>query len=371
MAELSLTMQDGMIVARPCSDEEEDSGPGRILTVEEFVERLRNRTDIFGIEKNYRLRKCELATVFLAVLAGVLLSSIKVLKIPSETSVRPDPDEQGTVTLLPDGVSHFPAILSKPPTSRNGRTVVQPSRETVGNNRNSQSPSGKQGVGVTNSRLSKAGILGMLAKQVPGSDPVEGELFANGGFASGIDRILSNMSHGLACGNSGQPVRKGVQGIGFGTGYGSSGFDGPGAGGIDDVMNSLMTPPSPESVLPLKTGPPIQMNPRISAAGAGSAIFGDARNKIEIMRVVMQNLAALRHAYNKCLREKPGLKGKVVVRFAIDEFGTVIHCEVIGSSLNDKSFEDLVAGRIIRWKFERIDKPGDITEVVYPFVFST
>ena len=51
------------------------------------------------------------------------------------------------------------------------------------------------------------------------------------------------------------------------------------------------------------------------------------------MRVVMQNIAALRYAYNKRLREKPGLKGKITCKFAIDEFGKVIFCEALESTI--------------------------------------
>jgi TonB family protein len=88
------------------------------------------------------------------------------------------------------------------------------------------------------------------------------------------------------------------------------------------------------------------------------------------MRVVMQNLAALRYAYNKRLREKPGLNGKVTVKFAIDEFGKVIFCEAVESTIGDPVFEEVVVSKIKRWVFEKIDKPGDVTEVIYPFVFS-
>jgi len=84
----------------------------------------------------------------------------------------------------------------------------------------------------------------------------------------------------------------------------------------------------------------------------------------------MQNLAALRYAYNKRLREKPGLKGKITVKFAIDEFGKVIFCEVLESTMGDSELEATVVDKIKRWVFEKIDKPGDVTEVVYPFVFS-
>ena len=101
----------------------------------------------------------------------------------------------------------------------------------------------------------------------------------------------------------------------------------------------------------------------------GGALTG-GRSKASIMRVVMQNLAALRYAYNKRLREKPGLNGKITVKFAIDEFGKVIFCEVVNSSMADPVFEQVVVEKIRRWVFEKIDKPGDVTEVVYPFVFS-
>jgi TonB family protein len=84
-----------------------------------------------------------------------------------------------------------------------------------------------------------------------------------------------------------------------------------------------------------------------------------------------QNIGALRYADNRCLREKPGLKGKITLRFAIDEFGNGIFCEVIESSIGNKDLEAAVRAKIMRWKFEKIDKPGDGTEVVYPFVFST
>jgi TonB family protein len=84
----------------------------------------------------------------------------------------------------------------------------------------------------------------------------------------------------------------------------------------------------------------------------------------------MQNIAALRYAYNKRLREKPGLKGKITVKFAIDEFGKVIFASVVESTMGDSELETIVVDKIKRWVFEKIDKPGDVTEVVYPFVFS-
>jgi hypothetical protein len=38
--------------------------------------------------------------------------------------------------------------------------------------------------------------------------------------------------------------------------------------------------------------------------------------------------------------------------------------------MSDPALEAEVVDKIKRWVFEKIDKPGDVTEVVYPFVFS-
>jgi hypothetical protein len=48
----------------------------------------------------------------------------------------------------------------------------------------------------------------------------------------------------------------------------------------------------------------------------------------------------------------------------------VIFCNVIESTMGDQELEETVSDKIKRWVFEKIDKPGDVTEVVYPFVFS-
>jgi TonB family protein len=74
--------------------------------------------------------------------------------------------------------------------------------------------------------------------------------------------------------------------------------------------------------------------------------------------------------YNHRLLSNPGLKGKITVKFAIDEFGNVLHCEVVESSIKDAELEQKVVAKIRAWRFDKIDKPGDVTEIVYPFVFA-
>jgi TonB family protein len=350
-------------------DDEEESGPGRVLTLEEFMERLRDRPDIFGVEKNYRLRNTEILTLLIAILAGLWATSVKTTTVRSDFYNKDLGDNGTVVTVLTIGVDHpvkKPMAVPKPNRSvDDGRRALRPNRSSNGNQKSAQ-PNG--GVGSIYSRIYKQGILSVLSSNIVGKD-VSGDIFGKGGFTEKIDAMIQGVG-GLKQGGRNSTGRKGVEGIGFGTGVGSSGFGGAGPGGIGDWYDGLMASQGKIVDLAPKRGPPSfgTLAPKIDIR-SGQTVGG--RSKIEIMRVVMQNLGALRYAYNQRLREKPGLKGKIVVKFVIDEFGNVTYCEVVESSMGDNLLEAKVTGKIIRWKFERIDHPGDLTEVVYPFVFST
>lgn len=93
------------------------------------------------------------------------------------------------------------------------------------------------------------------------------------------------------------------------------------------------------------------------------------RSKESIMNVVMKYLGNLRIAYNRRLVNK-NVIGKITVMFAVDHYGAVIFAKVINSTANDLLLEKAVIQQIRHWKFEPIPKPDDVTEIVYPFVFS-
>jgi TonB family protein len=105
-------------------------------------------------------------------------------------------------------------------------------------------------------------------------------------------------------------------------------------------------------------------------AEATSGNLTGSRSRAAINRVVMQNVASLRSAYMDCLRNKPGLNGNITVTFAIDEFGTVVSAQMAESTMADPALEQTVVGKVKAWKFEKIDAPGDVTEVTYPFWFT-
>jgi TonB family protein len=101
-----------------------------------------------------------------------------------------------------------------------------------------------------------------------------------------------------------------------------------------------------------------------------SIIYGQIRSKGSIMRTVMSNLKYLRYAYNWRLRQKPGLKGKISIKFAINSQGKIIYCKNIQSTMNDPLLEKDVEKIVSKWEFCPINSRIDVTEVVYPFVFS-
>ena len=208
----------------------------------------------------------------------------------------------------------------------------------------------------------RGGVLGIVSGRIKGKSIASADIFGKGGFANDIDAILSGVG-GLKSGGDGGVGRKGVAGIGYGSGYGS-GFGG-GGGGIDDLLGGLMGGGG--------AGLDIKKRGELKVSSPdflkGGALTG-GRSRASIQRVVMQNMAALRYAYNRRLRDKPGLNGKITVKFAIDEYGKVIFAQVVESTMDDSELERTVVDRVKSWNFDKIDKPGDVTEVVYPFVFS-
>jgi TonB family protein len=352
--------------AKGSAADEEDDAPGRLLTEKEYVEVLKERKDIFLIEKDKRLRNLEIVSLIFAVVFGVWLNTMEVVKVATDFYQKV-PEER--MAKLMRG-QELPSTLAKKEEEKKKEKKEEIKTEKTDVKKMKESKS--KGAGGTfggggdpRARVTRAGVLGIISGAVKGKTVASADLFGKGGFATGIDAILSGVG-GLKTGGGGGSGRKGAAGIGYGAGYGS-GFGGSGAGGIDDLIGNLMGGDEGGSSLELKKRGSL----KISAPDflKGASLTG-GRSKASIMRVVMQNLAALRYAYNKRLRDKPGLKGKITVKFAIDEFGKVIFCQVTESTMSDQELETAVTDKIKRWVFEKIDKPGDVTEVVYPFVFS-
>jgi len=337
-------------------DDDEDSG--RVLSDQEFVEYAKNRPDIFTIEKDSKLRNLQIVCMILGLAAGLVLSTQEVVDVSTDFFERiPEERVAKIVKNLPETLQQ-----KKEDDKKKEELKVESEKKKLTPNKSKGAGGQTGGGGDPRARVTKKGVLGIISGQVKGKYVASADIFGKGGFASGIDAVLQGVG-GLKAGGSGGVGRKGAAGIGYGAGYGS-GFGG-GSGGVDDLLGSLMGGDA-EGLGLKKRGTLKIASPEFTKGGS----LTGGRSKASIMRVVMQNLAALRYAYNKRLREKPGLNGRITVKFAIDEFGKVIFCSVVNSTMSDPPLEQEVVEKIKRWVFEKIDKPGDVTEVVYPFVFS-
>ncbi len=339
-------------------DEEEEEEDGRVLSDEEYAQKMKERGDIFVIKKDSRLRNLEVICLILGLAFGAWMSTREIVEVATDFFEKmPEERVAKIVKDLPETLEKEKEEEKKPEEEiKTEKKKLKPTKKKGAGGRTG-------GGGDPRARVTRKGVLGIVSGAVKGKSVASADIFGKGGFASGIDAVLSGVG-GLKSGGGGGTGRKGEAGIGYGAGYGS-GFGG-GSGGVDDLLGSLMGGDGGGNLNLKKRGELKVSKPNFVKGGA----LTGGRSRASIMRVVMQNLAALRYAYNKRLREKPGLKGKVTVKFAIDEFGKVIFCNVVNSTMGDPTFENLVVSRVKRWVFEKIDKPGDVTEVVYPFVFS-
>lgn len=91
------------------------------------------------------------------------------------------------------------------------------------------------------------------------------------------------------------------------------------------------------------------------AVKRGSGATKAARSREEIELVFDRNKGAIHALYSRTLRDKPELKGKLVLELTISPSGDITRCEVISSELNDPDLERKLVARIKLFKFEARD----------------
>jgi hypothetical protein len=364
-AEVELHALPGTFATPAAEDDGEEGEGGRSISDAEYVQILNKRNDIFVLEKDAGLRNTVVAAMAIGLCVGCWMSTMKVVQVATDF-IQKDFTER-SARLLGGGVA--PLLddqnkVDKPPKPKQDN--FETDRRTLRHNAAKPGSGGNSGGGGDpRVHVTQKGVLGIIAGTITGKAVASADIFGKGGFSEGIDGILQGMG-GLKSGGSGGVGRKGAAGIGFGVGY-SSGFGGGnGLADVDDLIHGILN--DERQVVDIKKRGTLTMaEPRLVNSGG---VLPGGRSRASIMRVVLQNLEAIRYAYNRRLHEKPGLKGKITCKFAIDEFGKVIFCDVLESTMSDPSLEGDVVDKIKRWVFEKIDKPGDVTEVVYPFAFS-
>jgi hypothetical protein len=137
----------------------------------------------------------------------------------------------------------------------------------------------------------------------------------------------------------------GASGTGGSIGYGSYGAVGHGYGSSMPVMGKAYAAPS--------------------VRVASAIVVGDLDKDI-IRRYIRRQIARIRYCYEKQLKTKPGLSGKVTVRFVLGDQGKVI--EATASGLGNAAVETCVAEVIRSIEFPATRSGGQVV-INYPFLF--
>jgi periplasmic protein TonB len=80
-----------------------------------------------------------------------------------------------------------------------------------------------------------------------------------------------------------------------------------------------------------------------------------ARSREEIELVFDHNKGAIYGLYNRALRERAELQGKLVLEFTIAPSGEVTMCRVVSSELNDPDLESKIVARVRLFHFDAKD----------------
>jgi TonB family protein len=206
-------------------------------------------------------------------------------------------------------------------------------------------------------RVKKEGVLGIISGEVDDENSMSTDIFVEGGIVSEIDALLLNVGK-LKSNNRTNIERKGYTGISYIVNSNTENTSN--SDEVESLMRNLMKKDSRSRKL--NTKKPLRL--------AHYTTQNNERSRSTIMGTIVQNLSGIKYAYGRRVKEKDGLKGKVTVKFAIDESGKVIFCSVVNSTVGDLILEDNIIRKIKQWGFEKVNNAGDMTEVVYTFVFS-
>ena len=203
------------------------------------------------------------------------------------------------------------------------------------------------------------GVLKELASMTKNASASAYNLMNDQKFARDIDKILKNTNGLQTTGKTHIGERAGKVNGGFNEGVASGG-----GGGIEGAFGNLFGGPGGGLNTKSLKGNMKTPSVRDIDLGAGSS----SRSASDIMKVVRTRTPGLRHIYNKYLKKKPGLEGKVTLKFTIAPGGEVISIAVVSSTTGIGEFDGEIKNAVGRWTFSKV-KSGNTT-VTIPFTFS-
>lgn len=102
--------------------------------------------------------------------------------------------------------------------------------------------------------------------------------------------------------------------------------------------------------------------------GGYGATFAATIDRNAVLRVIQNHKTVIRRCYEKELRFKTTLSGRLVVKFVIGEKGKIVSAVINESSLNNKSVETCLTNELSTWLFPE-PPANSVAEVLFPFNF--
>ncbi len=174
---------------------------------------------------------------------------------------------------------------------------------------------------------------------------------------SAADAIAQAQGIGVADGTAGRILtREGGTG---GGGSGERGSLGALAGGPEGGARAIATKAVSEH----------QVRGRVGLASGGITGGSGDFDASVVRQMIARRIRAIQACYERSLRQNPNAAGRVVVRFTIQESGTVSGASAVENSTGDPGVADCVVGTVARFRFSPGPTGGSVT-VSYPFVFA-
>lgn len=203
------------------------------------------------------------------------------------------------------------------------------------------------------------GVLKELASMTNSATASAYTLMNDQNFAKDLDKVLRNANVLRTSGKSQIGEKRGKVNGEFNEGTAIGG-----SGGLGDAMNNLFG--GSGGAINTKSMKGNMKTPSVRDIDMGSG--GGSRSAADIMKVVRTRTPGLRHVYNKHLKKKPGLEGKVTLKFTIAPGGEIISISIVSSTTGLGDFDNDIKNAVSRWTFSKI-KSGNTT-VTIPFTFS-
>jgi tetratricopeptide (TPR) repeat protein/outer membrane biosynthesis protein TonB len=130
-------------------------------------------------------------------------------------------------------------------------------------------------------------------------------------------------------------------------------------------QEEIVVKPVKNEALPNTSGD----KPKISRNVSNGSVTG-GRSGASIEPAMTRNMATLDREQKKYCYGHSISAGRVTIEFHINEFGKVNFVKIVESTISNPDFEAIIVSHAKSWNFEKIDKPGDVTKVIYPISVS-